>query len=230
MDARSLGSLGLALFLFAGPASRGLAGDISPPDDDDPGKRKRFVWTPTRDAFEYIGQQKRGNDREIPRLPRREPVNDNTQKPPDNGKTDEPGREDIIREVRMRAELLATKTPGLLASRDYAAVLDATAAALTEIEAVHLAAPTLSEKLRRAYDTARRMSERAEVEKEFGGLQIAIGGIAWSETSPVALINGSIMRPGDSVAGARIEEIRRDHVVFSLKGVRVRRRSATSGN
>ena len=95
---------------------------------------------------------------------------------------------------------------------------------------MHLAAPTLSEKLRRAYDTARRMSERAEVEKEFGGLQIAIGGIAWSEASPVALINGSIMRPGDSVAGARIEEIRRDHVVFSLKGVRVRRQSATSGD
>ena len=226
MNARSLGSVGLALFLLAAPASRSLAGEPPPP----PTKRKPFVWTKTRDAFEYTGQREKDDERDTPRLPEDPPDNNNTHTPDPDPNPDRPGREQRMRLARIMAEQLATKAPELLAKRKYRAVLDATAAALNEIGAVHLPAPALSEKLRRMYETARRMSERAEIEKEFGGLQITIGGIAWSETTPVALINGSIMRPGDSVAGVRIEEIRRDHVVFSLKGVRVRRRSSASGN
>jgi hypothetical protein len=40
-----------------------------------------------------------------------------------------------------------------------------------------------------------------------GGRRIELGGIAWSETGPFALINGRVMGPGESVEGWVLERI-----------------------
>ena len=127
--------------------------------------------------------------------------------------------------ARKLAEECASAAEGLLAVRDYSTVVDDTAKALAAIKRVQLPDPILSEKLKRFHETASRMSERAEIEREFTELQISIAAIAWSLTNPVALINGKVVGPGESVAGARVEEIQRDAVVFSLKGIQIRRRS-----
>ena len=236
--ARVLGPLGLAALAIAGSAPRVAAEEAGDPKDGDPAERKRFVWSKTREAFEFVAPDSGGNGGVGAKPPGWPPGGGKPPggkppggKPPGGkppgGKP--PGRkltpQEIILRVRAMAEGIATKAEDQLAARQYSAVVESTAEALSKIKEVQLPAPALSEKLSRAHETARRMKERAEIEKEFSDLQIRIGGVAWSRTSPVALINGELMGPGQLVSGARIEEIRRGEVVFSLKGVRVRRKS-----
>ena len=55
-----------------------------------------------------------------------------------------------------------------------------------------------------------------------GGGVIELGGIAWSETGPFALINGRVVGPGSVIDGYTLERIRPGHVVLSGDGRRVR--------
>jgi hypothetical protein len=234
--ARVLGPLGVALFAVAGSASRVAAKQAGDPKDGDPAERKRFVWSKTREVFEFVAPK--AGDAEDPKTPKwplgpKDPEDKDTKDgdPEDKDPEDNTGRltrQELMLRIRRMAEDRAIKAEDLLAEGQYSKVVESTAEALTKIQEVQLPAPALTEKLSRAHETARRMKERAEIEKEFRDLQIKIGGVAWNRTSPVALINGEIMRPGETVGGARIEEIRRSEVVFSLKGVRVRRISGTA--
>jgi hypothetical protein len=47
------------------------------------------------------------------------------------------------------------------------------------------------------------------------GAEIRLGGIAWSETAPLAYLNGKLLGVGESTAGARVERIERDRVVLA---------------
>jgi hypothetical protein len=47
------------------------------------------------------------------------------------------------------------------------------------------------------------------------GAEIRLGGIAWSETAPLAYLNGKLLGVGESTAGARVERIERDRVVLT---------------
>ncbi len=221
----------LAVPLLLATVSAGLASakESGEGPDGDPSKKERFVWTETRDVFEFAGVEELAAIRtQGTKTQGTKTQGTKTQGTKTPGGTprypNETPAQRILR-VRTEAEACASAAEGLLASRDYSTVVDDTAMALGEIKRVQLAAPVLSEKLKRFHETARRMNERAEIEREFTELQINIGGIAWSLTSPVALINGKVVGPGESVAGARVEKIQRDAVVFSLKGIQVRRRS-----
>jgi hypothetical protein len=54
-----------------------------------------------------------------------------------------------------------------------------------------------------------------------GGGAIELGGIAWSESGPFALINGRVVGPGAVIDGYTLERIRPGHVVLSGDGRRV---------
>ncbi len=54
-----------------------------------------------------------------------------------------------------------------------------------------------------------------------GGGAIELGGIAWSETGPFALINGRVVGPGAVIEGFTVERIRPGHVVLSGDGRRI---------
>ena len=45
-----------------------------------------------------------------------------------------------------------------------------------------------------------------------GGGSLALAGIAWSETQPVAVISGSIVSPGERVKGFKVLRINPDSV------------------
>jgi hypothetical protein len=53
------------------------------------------------------------------------------------------------------------------------------------------------------------------------GGAIELGGIAWSETGPFALINGRVIGPGSVVEGYTLERIRKGHVVLTGDGRRI---------
>jgi hypothetical protein len=55
-----------------------------------------------------------------------------------------------------------------------------------------------------------------------GGGTIELGGIAWSDNGPFALINGRVVGPGSPVEGFTLERIAPDHVVLTGEGRRVR--------
>lgn len=46
------------------------------------------------------------------------------------------------------------------------------------------------------------------------GAEIRLGGIAWSETAPLAYLNGKLLGVGESTAGARVERIERERIVL----------------
>jgi hypothetical protein len=46
------------------------------------------------------------------------------------------------------------------------------------------------------------------------GAEIRLGGIAWSETAPLAYVNGKLLGVGESAAGARVERIERERIVL----------------
>ena len=53
------------------------------------------------------------------------------------------------------------------------------------------------------------------------GAEIRLGGIAWSETAPLAYLNGKLLRIGESATGARVERIERDRVVLAAPEGRI---------
>ena len=53
------------------------------------------------------------------------------------------------------------------------------------------------------------------------GGAIELGGIAWSETGPFALINGRVVGPGSVIEGYTLERIRPGHVVLNGDGRRI---------
>jgi hypothetical protein len=54
------------------------------------------------------------------------------------------------------------------------------------------------------------------------GGSIELGGVAWSETGPFALINGRVVSPGSVVEEYTVERIGPTHVILSGDGRRVR--------
>ena len=54
-----------------------------------------------------------------------------------------------------------------------------------------------------------------------GGGVIELGGIAWSETGPFALINGQVVGPGSVIDGYTLERIRPGHVELTGEGRRI---------
>ena len=53
------------------------------------------------------------------------------------------------------------------------------------------------------------------------GGAIELGGIAWSETGPFALINGRVLAPGSAIEAYTLEAIRPGHVILSGEGRRI---------
>jgi len=53
------------------------------------------------------------------------------------------------------------------------------------------------------------------------GAEVRLGGIAWSETAPLAYLNGKLLRVGESATGARVERIERDRVVLAAPEGRI---------
>jgi hypothetical protein len=51
-----------------------------------------------------------------------------------------------------------------------------------------------------------------------GGGTIRLDGIAWSETTPAAVLDGQIVGPGERIHGARVARVERDRVVLDLDG------------
>jgi hypothetical protein len=82
----------------------------------------------------------------------------------------------------------------------------------------------LDERLERIRVTADRLKTRSEIEREFKAINIDIQGIIWEPVSPIALIKGVMVREGDTVEGAVVEEIRTSEIIFNFKGVRCRRK------
>ncbi len=54
------------------------------------------------------------------------------------------------------------------------------------------------------------------------GSAIELGGIAWSETGPFALINGRVVGPGSIIEDHTLERIRPGHVILTGAGRRIR--------
>jgi hypothetical protein len=71
-------------------------------------------------------------------------------------------------------------------------------------------------------------SHRAEPEsflrtaKLAGGAEIRLGGIAWSETAPLAYVNGKLVGVGEVVAGCAVRGIERESVSLDCEGLPVR--------
>jgi len=67
--------------------------------------------------------------------------------------------------------------------------------------------------------SARRAQDRSRSDSESGSIQnIRISGIVWDRTSPMAMVDGKIVRPGSVVRGARIVQINKDSIVFEMNG------------
>ncbi len=217
------------LVVVCGTASlHKAAGEEGPADPDDGGLLKRAAWewefTGRRDPFEF-------------RSPKtEEPVEDEvvTRLPVDSGSTKptrvkprQPKR-NLGREqnkVWALAESAASSAEEHLSLRQHTKAEELAAMALRRMKEINLKDQSLEERLVRLRATARRLAERAEIEREFRNLRISIQGIVWKQGKAVALINGKIKRSGDVVEGARIDDIRPNEVIFVLaKGVRVRKK------
>lgn len=53
------------------------------------------------------------------------------------------------------------------------------------------------------------------------GTEVRLGGIAWSETAPLAYLNGKLLGVGESSGSARVERIARDRVVLATPEGRI---------
>ncbi|MHC5055816.1 MAG: hypothetical protein ACYTKD_13985 [Planctomycetota bacterium] len=78
-------------------------------------------------------------------------------------------------------------------------------------------------RLRDLREKVRGMRTKVDAENEFRKLGLSVTGVAWSESNPVAIVNGALCVPGDVVEGATIDAILPGEVVFEFKGVRMRK-------
>jgi hypothetical protein len=53
------------------------------------------------------------------------------------------------------------------------------------------------------------------------GSEVRLGGIAYSETHPIAVINGAVVSPGDMIAGFTVISIEPERVELETDGVRI---------
>ena len=222
-----------AAVLWLGP----VAGAVEAPGDGEVAsagegvRRQHRDWDPTGMRDPFIFRQ--------PKKPKEGPVGTRdkgtikggweeveTTRPP----KPTPGTDEKVVDVTQQrldakkiAETLAASAFQALGRREYATVEEFTSKALNRMARTGLKRPRLEEKLVRLHDTAYRLRTRAKVEEEFRGLKIVITGIVWQASGPVALVNGAVVREGDIVLGARVDEIRPNEVIFNLKGVRVSR-------
>jgi type II secretory pathway component PulC len=68
-------------------------------------------------------------------------------------------------------------------------------------------------------ERAASLDRSANIRREFLGRKIVISGIAWSPTSPAAIVNGRTYGEGDALDEAtRVEKIARSEIVFKYKG------------
>lgn len=54
-----------------------------------------------------------------------------------------------------------------------------------------------------------------------GGSVLRLGGIAWSETAPLAYLNGRLLGVGESIEGWTLTAIARGHVALERGGNRL---------
>ena len=208
----------VALGTFAGAAA---AVEAPPKGVDSPFDRLQFEWVSAkRDPFEYRPLQERKVTE-----PKHVTITPDPTKRGKNGPKERPippGLEHIARGA-AKAELL-------LAAREHSKAAKQAQDTLNRIDARRDQGGKFTERLTRLRDTALRLEERAGIEKAFRELPISVEGIVWAPGKAVALINGKVMRPGQTVEGVTIGEIRRGEVIFVLKkGVRVRKRPLGAG-
>ena len=207
----------VALGTFAGAAA---AVGAPPKGADAAFERPQFEWvSATRDPFEFRPLQERKRPDPKTRIdpPPREP-----------GENDPPpvripkGLEHIAKGA-VKAELL-------LAAREHSKAAKQAQDTLNRIDRRIDTEGKYTERLTRLRDTALRLEKRAGIEKAFRELPISVEGIVWAPGKAVALINGEVKRPGQTVEGVTIHEIRRGEVIFVLKkGIRVRKRPLGAG-
>lgn len=53
------------------------------------------------------------------------------------------------------------------------------------------------------------------------GSEVLLGGIAYSDTRPIAVVNDSVVSPGDIVAGFTVVDVTPEHVELEADGVRI---------
>ncbi len=81
----------------------------------------------------------------------------------------------------------------------------------------------MHERLVRIRKTARRLAARCRAEEAFGKLGIEVTGVIWEDSGALALVNGRLLRRGDTVEGASVEEIRPSEVIFRFRDVLVQK-------
>ena len=125
-------------------------------------------------------------------------------------------------EIRAFAEAKAAEAEAYIGVQQYAKAEEVADEALGKLKGAH-ADTAVSERLTRARKTAERLRKRSEIEKEFKNITIDIQGIIWEPENPMALIKGQLVKEGDVVEGATIEEINTAEIIFNFRGVRCRR-------
>jgi len=207
----------VALGTFAGAAA---ALDAPPKGADSAFERPQFEWvSANRDPFEVRPlREKQVEEPKTPIAPRPGGPGKNGPPPPV-----------IPRGFEHIAEG-AAKAEFLLAAREHSKAAKQAQDTLSRIDLKRDQGGKFTERLTRLRDTALRLEERASIEKAFRELPISVDGIVWAPGKAVALINGEVKRPGQTVEGVTIDEIRRGEVIFVLKkGVRVRKRPLGAG-
>ncbi|MCW8133610.1 MAG: hypothetical protein KIS92_24915 [Planctomycetota bacterium] len=85
----------------------------------------------------------------------------------------------------------------------------------------------MREDLLRIREAAQRQAERQEAEAAFQRLNLLVSGIMVGETRANAVVNGKVVSAGETLAlngedaAVRIEEIRREMVVVSFRGLKM---------
>ena len=112
---------------------------------------------------------------------------------------------------------------GYLSSEQYEQAARTTGRILGDLRKAGLDNGEVFERLSSINEAASRLHRRSEIEKQLRELPIDLQGIVWSETNPIALIDGEIRRKGDVISGATIESVGRNGIVLEMDEVRVRR-------
>ena len=221
----------VALGTFAAAAT---AAEAPLKGGDSPLDRPDFEWvSANRDPFEYRPLRKargKGGDKGkgglIKLITGGSKRGDGDGGKGDGGKNGEDASQTLLKFILKRA----ADAEEQLCLQKYSEAAKLATEALNRIEAEQDPDGKFIERLKRLRDTARRLDERAKIERRFSDLPISVEGIVWAPAKAVALINGKVKHAGQAVEGVTIAEIRRGEVIFVLeKGVRVRKRPLGAG-